>query len=158
MSSRRPPVQPGLELVRAFFERPPLQHLGLELAVCWVLDRLLEGDTYPTALMHDLSTAHPRLRLSETVLQQALGFLDEQGAISSYAQRCPSRGRPRRMLHLQEASRGEAEALMPPWHQWLRENAWHHHGGSRHANGPGLHPAAHPAPGCRPGVLSAGSE
>ena len=58
MSSRHLPVQPGLELVRAFFERPPLQHLGLELAVCWVLERLLEGDSYPTALMHDLSTAH----------------------------------------------------------------------------------------------------
>jgi hypothetical protein len=158
MSSRRLPVQPGLELVRAFFARPPLQHLGLELAVCWVLERLLEGDSYPTALMHDLSKVHPRLRLSETVLQQALGFLDQQGAISSYAQRCPSRGRPRRMLHLQEASRSEAEALMPPWHQWLRENALHHHGGSRHATGPGLHPAAHPAPGCRPGVLPAGCE
>jgi len=158
MSTRSLSVQPGLGLVRAFFERPPLQHLGLELAVCWVLERLLESDSYPTALMHDLSTAHPRLRLSETVLQQALSFLDQQGAISSYAQRCPSRGRPRRMLHLLETSRSEAEALMPPWRQWLQENELHHHGGSRHAPGSGLHLAAHAAPGCRPGVLPAGCE
>ena len=148
----------GLEAIRAFFERPPVQHLGLELAVCWILERLLEADSYPTALMHDLSHDHPRLRLSETVLQQALSFLDQQGAISSYAQRCPSRGRPRRMLHLLEPSRGQACALMTPWHQWLQENELHHPGGYRHASNPGLHPAAHPAAGCRPGVLPAGRQ
>ncbi len=94
MHSRHLQARPGLASIRAFFERPAIQHLGLELAVCWVLERLLQTDTYPTALMHDLSACHPKLRLSETVLQQALGFLDQEGAIASYAQRCPSRGRP----------------------------------------------------------------
>jgi DNA-binding PadR family transcriptional regulator len=158
MPSRRLPVQPGLEAIRAFFVQPPIQHLGLELAVCWILERLLEADSYPTALMHDLASVHPKLRLSETVLQQALSFLDQQGAISTYAQRCPSRGRPRRMLHLIEASRCEAQELMPPWHQWLQENELHLRGGSLHAHSPGLHPAAHPAPGCRPGVRPAGCQ
>ena len=155
MPSRRLPVEPGLEAIRAFFSQPPIQHLGLELAVCWILECLLEADSYPTALMHDLAAAHPKLRLSETVLQQALSFLDQQGTLSSYAQRCPSRGRPRRMLHLLEERRAEAQALMPPWHQWLQENELHLRGGSHHALSSGLHPDAHSAPGCLPGVLNA---
>jgi DNA-binding PadR family transcriptional regulator len=157
MRSRRLPGRSGLEAIHAFFAQPPIQHLGLELAVCWVLDRLLAADSYPTALMHDLAAAHPKLRLSETVLQQALTFLDQEGAISSYAQRCPSRGRPRRMLHLLEDSRAAAEGLMPNWRRWLDENELHLHGDAN-ATSPGLHPAAHPAAGHRPGVLSAGCQ
>ena len=157
MRSRRVQSPSGLGGIQAFFEQPPVQHLGLELAVCWVLERLLEGDSYPTALMHDLCDAHPKLRLSETVLQQALSFLDQDGAISSYSQRCPSRGRPRRMLHLLEDRRQEAETLMPPWRHWLDENESHTHGSS-HATGLGFHAAAHAAPGCRPGVLPAGRQ
>jgi hypothetical protein len=157
MRSPRAPGPSGLAAIRAFFEQPPIQHLGLELAVCWILERLLDRDSYPTALMHDLSDAHPKLRLSETVLQQAIHFLDHEGAISSYAQRCPSRGRPRRMLHLLEEHRQAAQALMPPWQHWLEENEWLTHG-SAHATGSGFHPAAHPAPGCRPGVLPAGRQ
>ena len=42
-----------------------------------------------------------------------------QGSISTYTQRCPSRGRPRRMLHLMPEARHQAEQLMPPWHSWL---------------------------------------
>ncbi|MCP9793181.1 helix-turn-helix transcriptional regulator [Vulcanococcus limneticus Candia 3F8] len=147
----------GLESIQHFFVRPPLQHLGLELAVCWVLERLLEADSYPTALLQDLTRLHPRLRLSETVLQQALFFLVEAGAISSYSQRCPSRGRPRRMLHLLDGQREEALALMPPWRHWLQENATPITAGS-HAPSPGLHPAAHAAAGRWAGVLPAGCQ
>ena len=157
MRSRPLPLRPGLESIRAFFERPPVQHLSLELAVCWILERLLEADTYPTALMQDLSVSHPKLRLSETVLQQALGFLDQDGAIDSYAQRCPSRGRPRRMLHLLETRRSDAEQLMAPWHHWLDENERNLHASS-HDPGPGIHPAPHAAAGHRSGVLSAGRQ
>ena len=157
MRSPRPSGPSGLAAICAFFEQPPIQHLGLELAVCWILERLLVHDSYPTALMHDLSDAHPKLRLSETVLQQAIHFLDHEGAISSYSQRCPSRGRPRRMLHLLDDHRGAAQALMPPWQHWLEENEGPLHS-SAHASGPGFNPAAHPAPGCRPGVLPAGCQ
>jgi DNA-binding PadR family transcriptional regulator len=159
MRSAPKPARSGLEVIHAFFARPAIQHLGLELAVCWVLERLLEADTYPTALMQDLAAAHPKLRLSETVLQQALTFLDQQGAISSYAQRCPSRGRPRRMLHLLEGSREQALGLMVPWHHWLEENELHLcvEAGS-HATSSGLHAAAHGSAGCRPGVLPSGCQ
>jgi DNA-binding PadR family transcriptional regulator len=157
MRSTRSQERSGLGAIRDFFEQPPIQHLGLELAVCWILECLLEHDSYPTALMHDLSDAHPKLRLSETVLQQSIHFLDHEGAISSYSQRCPSRGRPRRMLHLLDEHRSAAQELMTPWRHWLEENEAHLHG-SAHASGPGFHPAAHPAPGCRPGVLPAGRQ
>ena len=156
--SGRQPARSGLGAIQAFFDQPPIQHLGLELAVCWILECLLQGDSYPTALMHDLSSAHPKLRLSETVLQQALSFLDQDGAISSYAQRCPSRGRPRRMLHLLDDHRSAAEQLMEPWRRWLEENEHELHSSGCDAPGPGFHPDAHPAPGHRPGVLPAGCQ
>ena len=124
MSSRRQRSTLCLTDIQRFFEKPQLQYLGLELAVCWVLECLLEEDNYPTVLMAQLAQRHPRLRLSETVLQQAIEFLDRQGAITSYSQRCPSRGRPRRMLHLAEAVHGEANALVTSWHSWLEET--HH--------------------------------
>jgi hypothetical protein len=122
MPVKRPLANHGLNDIKRFFDQPPLQYLGLELAVCWILDCLIQADSYPTALMNLLAERHPRLRLSETVLQQAIAFLDQQGAIGSYSQRCPSRGRPRRMLHLQEDYRQEALELMPAWHQWLQES------------------------------------
>jgi hypothetical protein len=122
MPHRRPQANHGLNDIKRFFDQPPLQYLGLELAVCWILDCLLTADSYPTALMNLLAERHPRLRLSETVLQQAIAFLDQQGAIGSYSQRCPSRGRPRRMLHLEDSYRAEAEELMPAWHRWLQES------------------------------------
>jgi len=79
MRSPRSPELAGLEAIQAFFEQPPIQHLGLELAVCWILECLLDHDSYPTALMHDLSDAHPKLRLSETVLQQAIQLSGSAG-------------------------------------------------------------------------------
>ena len=50
-----------------------------------------------------------------------MSFWDRQGAITSYAKRCPSRGRPRRMLHLSEAVHQEARSLVASWQGWLKE-------------------------------------
>lgn len=57
----------GLIDIKRFFEQPPLQYLGIELAVCWILDCLLEADSYPTALVQRLADLH----LSEGYLQEA---------------------------------------------------------------------------------------
>jgi hypothetical protein len=65
------------------------------------------------------SKLFPGVHYCKAVLQQALDFLEQQGSISSYTQRCPSRGRPRRMLHLEDEARSEAEDLMAPWRTWL---------------------------------------
>ena len=117
--SRRKPSRTCLADIEQYFRQPPPQFLVLELAVCWILECLLKDDNYPSGLLQKLIREEPQLRLSETVLQQALDFLERQGSISSYTQRCPSRGRPRRMLHLQTDARSEAERLMAPWRSWL---------------------------------------
>ncbi|AII47653.1 hypothetical protein KR52_00395 [Synechococcus sp. KORDI-52] len=117
--SRRKPSRTCLADIEQYFHQPPPQFLDLELAVCWILECLLKDDNYPSGLLQKLIREEPQLRLSETVLQQALEFLEQQGSISSYTQRCPSRGRPRRMLHLESNARGEAERLMQPWRSWL---------------------------------------
>ena len=117
--SPRKPSRTCLADIEQYFHQPPPQFLDLELAVCWVLECLLKDDNYPSGMLQKLNRDKPQLRLSETVLQQALDFLEQQGSISTYTQRCPSRGRPRRMLHLQPDARREAEQLMEPWHSWL---------------------------------------
>ena len=120
--SRRKPSRTCLADIEQYFHQPPPQFLDLELAVCWVLECLLKDDNYPSGLLQQLMREEPQLRLSETVLQQALDFLEKEGSISSYSQRCPSRGRPRRMLHLQPGARGQAEKLMTPWRSWLNSH------------------------------------
>ena len=120
--SRRKPSRTCLADIEQYFRQPPPQFLDLELAVCWVLECLLKDDNYPSGLLQKLMREEPQLRLSETVLQHALDFLEQQGSISTYTQRCPSRGRPRRMLHLMPDARGQAEQLMSPWHSWLESH------------------------------------
>ena len=120
--SRRKPSRTCLADIEQYFRQPPPQFLDLELAVCWVLECLLKDDNYPSGLLQKLMREEPQLRLSETVLQQALDFLEQQGSISTYPQRCPSRGRPRRMLHLMPEARHQAEQLMSPWHSWLESH------------------------------------
>ena len=122
MFSRRKPSRTCLADIEQYFRQPPPQFLDLELAVCWVLECLLKDDNYPSGLLQKLMREEPQLRLSETVLQQALDFLEQQGSISTYTQRCPSRGRPRRMLHLMPDARGQAEQLMSSWHSWLESH------------------------------------
>jgi len=117
--SRRKPSRTCLADIEQYFRQPPPQFLDLELAVCWILECLLKDDNYPSGLLQELTQTNPQLRLSETVLQQALAFLEQQGSITTYSKRCPSRGRPRRMLHLQAEARQQAQKLMTPWHSWL---------------------------------------
>lgn len=121
MHSRHKPPRGCLADIENYFQQPPPRFLDLELAVCWVLDCLLHHDSYPSGLLQQLEKDHPQLRLSETVLHQALDFLDRQEMLTHYSERCPSRGRPRRMLHLHENARGQAQSLMPAWHQWLQQ-------------------------------------
>lgn len=123
MASRRQLATMGLPDIQRFFAEPPVQYLGLELSVCWILECLLEKDNYPTAMTNQLAESYPHLRISETMLQQAIEFLDRQGAVTSYSKRCPSRGRPRRMMQLAEAVHQEARSLVASWQSWLKENA-----------------------------------
>ena len=122
MLTQRKPTRSCLADIEHYFRQPPPLFLDLELAVCWVLDCLLQNDSYPSGLLQRLQSDHPKLRLSETVLHQAVDFLEQQEMLDSYTKRCPSRGRPRRMLHLHQDARGQAERLMEPCSRWLHEH------------------------------------
>lgn len=122
MLTRRKPSRSCLSDIEHYFQQPPPLFLDLELAICWVLACLLQNDSYPSGILHSLQSEHPQLRLSETVLHQAVDFLDQQEMLDCYTKRCPSRGRPRRMLHLHQDARTEAERLMGPWRRWLHEH------------------------------------
>lgn len=122
MLTRRKPSRSCLSDIEHYFQQPPPLFLDLELAICWVLACLLQNDSYPSGILHSLQSDHPQLRLSETVLHQAVDFLDQQEMLDCYTKRCPSRGRPRRMLHLHQDARNEAERLMGPWRRWLHEH------------------------------------
>ena len=122
MLHRRNATQNCLADIEHYFQQPPPLFLDLELAVCWIVACLLQHDSYPSGLLQRLQREHPQLRVSETVLHQAVDFLNQQELLDCYSKRCPSRGRPRRMLHLHEEARAEAERLMEPWHRWLLEH------------------------------------
>ena len=68
-----------LQDINQFFQHPPLTYLSPELAVCYDLSVLLQGEFYGTELM------------------SALKFLESEKAIIGYWQKVIGRGRPRRM-------------------------------------------------------------
>ena len=117
-STPTPPMASNLSEILEYLETPQPKFLGFETATCWVLQQLLEGDTYPSVLVSLLEERHPNYRLSETVLQKAINFLDQQGVLTCYSQQTGGRGRPRRMLSLSAEYRKEAEALVEAFSAW----------------------------------------
>jgi DNA-binding PadR family transcriptional regulator len=94
-----------------FFKEPPPIYLNKELAVCYVLDVLLDQDSYGTELIQLLEEEHPEYRLSDTVLYSALKFLEDADAIAGYWKKVEGRGRPRRMYQVTESWRARAQEL-----------------------------------------------
>jgi DNA-binding PadR family transcriptional regulator len=85
-----------------FFQNPPPLYLNQELAVCYILAVLMDGDSYGTELISRLEKESETFRLSDTVLYSAIKFLEGSGMISGYWKKVEGRGRPRRMykIHL----------------------------------------------------------
>jgi DNA-binding PadR family transcriptional regulator len=102
-----------------FFSNPPLLYLNQELAVCYVLAILLEGESYGTELIARLKRESSTYRLSDTVLYSALKFLEGAGSITAYWKKVEGRGRPRRMYQLRPASREQAQELAGFWHEYI---------------------------------------
>ncbi len=73
-----------LEDIYQFFENPPPTYLCQELAVCYILYVLLQGESYGTELIQRLETEYPNYRLSDTVLYSAIKFLEDNKAITGY--------------------------------------------------------------------------
>ncbi len=95
-----------------FFRNPPPLYLNQELAVCYILAILMDGDSYGTELISRLEKGSETFRLSDTVLYSAIKFLEGSGMISGYWKKVEGRGRPRRMYRIH-----------PDWEEKAREFA-----------------------------------
>lgn len=114
-------MQMKFEDIYQFFRDPPPNYLNKELAVCYVLSVLLQGESYGTQLIQQLEEEHPTYRLSDTVLYSALKFLEEAGAISGYWKKVEGRGRPRRMYQIRTEWWGQAQELAGFWRDYMTE-------------------------------------
>jgi DNA-binding PadR family transcriptional regulator len=104
--------------IYGFFRNPPPLHLNQELAVCYILDILLQGDSYGTELIGRLERESAMYRLSDTVLYSAIKFLETSGAIVGYWKKVEGRGRPRRMYRIQPEWESQCRELAYFWHQY----------------------------------------
>lgn len=107
------------EDIYQFFENPPPTYLNRELAVCYVLDILLRGESYGTELIEQLTENYPQYRLSDTVLYSALKFLEQSGMIKGYWRKLQGRGRPRKMYQIVPEHQGQAEELAHLWRNYI---------------------------------------
>ena len=110
------------EDIYQFFQEPPPTYLNKELAVCYVLDALLQGESYGTELIGQLERDYPTYRLSDTVLYSALKFLEEAEVVTGYWKKVEGRGRPRRMYLIRPESTAKAQELSRFWREYMNRD------------------------------------
>ncbi|MEB3210381.1 MAG: PadR family transcriptional regulator [Leptolyngbyaceae bacterium] len=115
----------SFEDIYRFFQNPPPFYLNKELAVCYVLDVLLQQDSYGTELIQHLEDAYPSYRLSDTVLYSALKFLEDASAISGYWKKVEGRGRPRRMYQIRDEWVDKAKEFSGMWSDYVTQKTAH---------------------------------
>jgi DNA-binding PadR family transcriptional regulator len=98
-----------------FFRNPPPLYLNQELAVCYILAVLMDGDSYGTELISRLEKDSDTFRLSDTVLYSAIKFLEGSGMISGYWKKVEGRGRPRRMYRIHPDWEAKAREFASFW-------------------------------------------
>jgi DNA-binding PadR family transcriptional regulator len=108
----------NFEDIYCFFRNPPPLYLNQELAVCYILDILLQGDSYGTELIARLERESSTYRLSDTVLYSAIKFLESSGTIVGYWKKVEGRGRPRRMYQIDPEWTNKAGELAYFWTQY----------------------------------------
>jgi DNA-binding PadR family transcriptional regulator len=101
-----------------FFRNPPPLYLNQELAVCYILAVLMDGDSYGTELIARLEKDSDTFRLSDTVLYSAIKFLESSGMISGYWKKVEGRGRPRRMYRIHPDWEEKAREFASFWHSY----------------------------------------
>lgn len=105
----------NFEDIYCFFRNPPPLYLNQELAVCYILDILLQDDSYGTELIARLEHESSTYRLSDTVLYSAIKFLEAAGTIVGYWKKVAGRGRPRRMYQIAPEWISKAKELASFW-------------------------------------------
>ncbi len=109
--------------IYCFFRNPPPLYLNQGLAVCYILDILLQGDSYGTELIARLERESATYRLSDTVLYSAIKFLEASGTIVGYWKKVEGRGRPRRMYQIEPDWIAKAKELAYFWVQYSHAHA-----------------------------------
>ncbi|BAZ04185.1 PadR family transcriptional regulator [Calothrix sp. NIES-3974] len=110
-----------LEDIYHFFDNPPPTYLCQELAVCYILSVLRQGESYGTELIQRLEAEYPGYRLSDTVLYSAIKFLEDEEAITGYWRKLEGRGRPRRMYQVSPDWQEQADDLKRLWQEYINK-------------------------------------
>jgi DNA-binding PadR family transcriptional regulator len=113
----------NFEDIYCFFRNPPPLYLNQELAVCYILDVLLQGDSYGTELIARLERESSTYRLSDTVLYSAIKFLEANGTIVGYWKKVEGRGRPRRMYQIEPEWTNKATELAHFWESYSHNHS-----------------------------------
>jgi DNA-binding PadR family transcriptional regulator len=111
----------SLQPIYQYFSQPQRRFLTKEMAICYILSVLIQGDSYGSELLQRLEQQSKIYRLSDTVLARAICFLEEESIIASYIQRVVGRGRPRRMLQILPGETQKAKELAQLWQNYLQE-------------------------------------
>lgn len=106
------------EDIYRFFQTPQPTFLNQELTVCYLMSVLVISESYGTELVQKLRKDYPNYRLSDTILQNSLRFLEKQGIVTSYWKKPEKRGRPRRMYQLCPEARSKAEEFGRFWQDY----------------------------------------
>ncbi|MBE9012499.1 helix-turn-helix transcriptional regulator, partial [Pseudanabaenaceae cyanobacterium LEGE 13415] len=114
-----------LEDIYRFFQTPQPIFLNQELTVCYLMSVLVESESYGTELVQTLRQNYPNYRLSDTILQSSLRFLEKQELITSYWKKPEKRGRPRRMYQLCPEARSKAEEFAQFWRNYVQTHPLH---------------------------------
>ncbi len=101
-----------------FFENPPPHYLNRELAVCYILAILVQGESYGTQMLETLERKYIAYRISDTVLYGSLKFLEDNGVIAGCWKKVLGRGRPRRMYKVEGEWADRAKELANLWHDY----------------------------------------
>jgi len=112
-----------IEDIHHYFENPPPTYLCQELAICYLLHVLMQGESYGTELIQKLEIEYPLYRLSDTVLYSAIKFLEEEKAITGYWKKLEGRGRPRRMYQISPEWQVQAEDLARLWQDYVNQRS-----------------------------------
>ena len=105
-----------------FFQTPQPIFLNQELTVCYLMSVLMRSESYGTELLQQLRQNYSDYRLSDTILQSSLRFLEKQAIVTSYWRKLEKRGRPRRMYQICPEKRVKAEELAKLWNEYVAAN------------------------------------
>ncbi len=112
-----------LQDIYRFFQTPQIVFLNQELTVCYLLSILVQNESYGTEFVQLLKQNYPGYRLSDTILQSSLRFLEKEGIVSSYWKKPEKRGRPRRMYQLIPTAQPRAEEFAKLWQDYIATHA-----------------------------------